>query len=125
LTKSDDNEKKLKELDSGRIDFPLDRVSFGQMRQHYPKGFSGVDMWKTPLAFVDLFAAHSIELELAQQAFDKAMGRDAGTSRRAEAISMLNDAYKTYGVATGMHQTRQLIRDLETAARQQAERIRG
>lgn len=100
-------------------------MSFGQLRRYYKRGFSGVDLWKTPIAHVDLIVAHALELELAELAFAEAMGQPTVNSSRRETVSQLNDAYKEYGISSGIHQTRQLIRGFESAARAQAVRAKA
>jgi hypothetical protein len=107
------------------IPFPSDAITLAQMRRRDPQLFTRETLMKS--GCLDAFATYCFEYTLAANAFAKALGQPDPYPRsdRAGFISALNDAYKEYGLSTGMQQTRLLIRNLETAAIKQAQKSRG
>jgi hypothetical protein len=120
------SEKNEEGLDPSKIDFPLDSVTFGRMRRFYPRALSGAQLDHARAAEIDLIAAHCFELSLAERAFAKAAGHPDPhpVADRREDIATVNAAYKLYGLSSGMQETKQLVRTIETAAAKQAARAR-
>ena|ERR1700722_8759986 len=112
-------------LDLSQMPFPTDKVTIGAIRQRQPSLFINED---ADIARFDVFATMSVERVLAKKAFAKAAGLpdpfpDDGsmsTYTRQEAVWMLNSDYQRYGISTGLHQTRELVKDFEKAAADQA-----
>ena len=101
-----------------KMRFPTDRVRLGQMRQAEPQLFEYSQLVSINARQLELIAAHCCELTLAENAFANAAGGDAPhpTSDREQATSLLHGVYLRYGLSDGIHQTREMIRDLERAA---------
>lgn len=114
-------------LDPARIQFPTDAVTLSQMRQHDPSAFTYDALTENTAHSIDVLATHCFELILASKTFAKALNLPdpyEGTDR-TEIVAMLNEAYKEYGLSTGMQQTRQMARNIEAEAARQAERFGG
>jgi hypothetical protein len=113
------------QFDHLAVEFPTDRITFGQMRRAEPQDFGPQHFDK--LKGCDTFATHSWELMAARKAFAAAAGLPdphPGVDR-GQIISTLNDAYKEYGLSTGLEMTRQLVRDLESAVANQGRAMGG
>lgn len=115
-------------LDLTALHLPTDELSLGIIRRRIPELFASYDaLHEQRLGNLDIIVTMYAEVELAQMAFAKALGRpDPNPSvSRNELISELNTEYKRYGLSTGIEKTKQLARDIERAAREQAQRYRG
>ncbi|NUQ12169.1 MAG: hypothetical protein HUU26_07585 [Gemmatimonadaceae bacterium] len=97
------------------------------MRRHDPEVFTFDRLTDARADSIDAVATHGLELVLAERSYARAAGLSDPHpgDNRTETISLLNDAYKEYGLSTGMQQTRQLVRDFEAQAIRQAEKVRG
>jgi hypothetical protein len=114
-------------FDPAAIVFPSDAITLGQMRRHDPEVFTFDRLTDAHADSIDAVATHGLELVLAERSYARAAGLSDPHpgDNRSETISMLNDAYKEYGLSTGMQQTRQLVREFEAQAARQAENLRG
>ncbi|QOJ14160.1 MAG: hypothetical protein HRU75_05725 [Planctomycetia bacterium] len=112
-------------LKHAAIAYPLDSVTFGQMRRREPLLFDHVVMENK--GRIEVIATHVFEQVLAEKTFARHLALPDPYPRfdRSEILSALNDSYKEYGISTGMQQTRQLARDIEAAAARQAEPFTG
>jgi hypothetical protein len=115
-------------FDPAAITFPSDAITLGQMRRHDPEAFSSFSRLMNARADeIDAIGTHGMELVLAESAFARAAGVSDPHAQhwQEEYRSLLNDAYKEYGLSTGIQQTRQLVREFEAQAARQAENLRG
>lgn len=112
-------------LNHAAIAYPLDRITFGQMRRREPELFDHVVM--NIQGRIEALATHVFEQVLAEKAFARHLALPDPYPRfdRSEILSALNDSYKEHGISTGMQQTRQLAREIEAAAARQAEPFAG
>ena len=96
------------------------------MRADDPAIFTIQGMGKALAWEIDALLVHNVELQIADRAFELALGRpEPMGDTRQDQIRMLNQAYKEYGLSSGMHQTRQLVREIEAAAVEQAKQYKG
>ncbi len=118
---------RLPGFDPAAIAFPSDAITLGRMRRHDPEVFTFDRLTDARADSIDAVATHGLELALAESAFARAAGVSDPHDQhwQKEYRSLLNDAYKEYGLSTGMQQTRQLVRDFEEQAARQAENLRG
>lgn len=119
---------RLPGFDPAAIALPSDAITLGQMRRHDPEAFSTFSRLMDARADeIDAIGTHCMDLVLAESAFARAAGISDPHHQhwQKEYRSLLNDAYKEYGLSTGMQQTRQLVRDFEAQAIRQAEKVRG
>lgn len=119
---------RLPGFDPTAIAFPSGAITLDQMRRHDPEAFSTFSRLMDARADdIDAIGTHCMELALAESAFARAAGISDPHHQhwQKEYRSLLNDAYKEYGLSTGMQQTRQLVRDFEAQAIRQAEKVRG
>ena len=117
-------------LDFSKLAFPSDKITFGRIRQENPEVFTNTrklfdhSFDSLQIAFVVIR-----EMALAERAYALAMGQPDPHPDKYDPevdVSHLNAEYRTFGVSSGMHQTKQFVRDIEAAARQQAEQhMRG
>lgn len=111
----------IPQLDLSKLRFPSDSITLGQMRADDPALFSKTSLEGLTATHVEAIATHWWEQMLARKAFSKAAGMpdlDTGTDM-AFIVSTLNSAYRKYGLSSGMHQTRELAREIEIAAASQ------
>ncbi|MBW7904771.1 MAG: hypothetical protein LC135_09185 [Phycisphaerae bacterium] len=119
-------ETKTPRFDPRGIKFPTDAITLGRMRAEDPAIFTIQGMGKARAEEIDALLVHNVELQIADRAFELALGRPEPIGdTRQDQIGMLNKAYKEYGLSSGMHQTRQLVRDIEAAAVEQANQHKG
>lgn len=111
-------------VDHESIDFPSDRITLGQMRRLEPRLFDAEHLRNDSAAQAEGHSVYSIELRLAQDALDSALGLPASGSgfSREWWVEVLDEAYQRYGVSSGTHQARKLVRAIESAGASQAER---
>jgi len=111
-------------VDHERIECPSDRITLGQMRKAEPHLFEAEFLRGGSAAQAEAHALYSIELRLAQDAFDSALGLPKGKSGfdREWWVEVLDEAYQLYGVSCGTYETRELVRAIEFAAASQAGR---
>ncbi|MFO0831534.1 MAG: hypothetical protein U0637_06795 [Phycisphaerales bacterium] len=110
-------------LDPATMTFPTDRITLGAVRRNEPGLLDSRSTKPGHLAANEAFAAHGLELLLAEKAFAAARGDpdpDANFTR-TEIIALLDGTYQKFGLSAGIHTTGQLARDLETAAAVQAQ----
>lgn len=114
-------------LDLSAIRFPTNRVTIAQMRSEQPGVFAEDYLRAEHLSDLNVVATIRIEIELAETAFAKALGLPEPRPHESQAgrVSRLNEDYKRYGISTGIQATRQLAREIETAAVEQAKRFRA
>ena len=114
-------------LDITRIDFPTDHLTIGHLRRLQPDpdvhSFAAGDLEK--MLEVGVMPSMDVEQTLAQKAFAQAAGQPDPGEDRLDLIRMLNDEYRRLKLSTGIHQTRQLVRDFEKAAAAQAKEYLG
>jgi hypothetical protein len=97
------------------------------MRSEQPGVFAEDYLRAEHLSDLNVVATIRIEIELAETAFAKALGLPEPRPHESQAgrVSRLNEDYKRYGISTGIQATRQLAREIETAAVEQAKRFRA
>jgi hypothetical protein len=120
------DEQAVPKLDARKIAFPSDSITLGQMRQMEPEYFSSLSNYAAGrLYFLDALVAD--ELVIAERAFDAACGHPDRFPEYgvAEQMHSLNQEYKRWGVSTGWQMTRQLVRDLQKSAQEQAKQYLG
>jgi hypothetical protein len=112
-------------LDFAALPLPSDRVTLGMLRRRQPTVFDRLSDWRIPADLLEILATVHLENIVARRAFAAECKQPdpLPTEDRRELIRMLNDDYQRYGISSGMQETRQLIRDLEAAARQQARHL--
>lgn len=120
-------EAKTPRFDPTGIKFPSDAITLGQIRVQEPNLFCPHVLDRLHADEIDAVATHRWELRLAEKAFAEVLGLPNPLPRddRRGVVQMLNEAYKQYGISSGMHQTRQLVRDIEAAAVEQARKYQG
>jgi len=113
------------------IDFASDAISIKELRRLFPKGFEGdeTEPDRVPFFRTGISSAFSALLELerllARYAFDAALRRPIKNDRltsQKDARQFVKELYVKFEIAQP-HQARQLIRDLEDAAVEQARRL--
>lgn len=113
-------------LNHTAIAYPMDQVTLGDMRRQEPILFNRIIDFSDGN---DALTVHAIEQRVAEKAFAKRLGLPDPYPtyffNRYDMIAALNDGYKPYGISTGIHQTRQLVRDIEAAAILQADQFKG
>ena len=119
------------QLDHVGMQYPSDNVTMGQLRARFPELFNGKAIYSNRLSSLtlDIVGTMALEQALAEKAFAKAAGLpdpdpDPLVSRR-EAMRMLNEDYRRYGISSGPQQTRELVRSFEAAAANQGKAARG
>jgi hypothetical protein len=120
-------------LDLYAIQFPSDKLTLGQARK-LDRKFNGQGEFSSSGRLNDAHAYDilaliplSYEMELAEMAYAKALGLPYPypPATRAKLVSDLRDDWEKFGVSSGSHQSAQFIRDIEQAARRQAESYLG
>ncbi len=109
------------------IDFPSDRITFGQIRRYEPDLLDEGNILKSDLSALDVIAIHYIEQNWARKVFAKAAGLpdpEPGMARQ-DTVDELNRAYKEYGISSGLNETRELVRRFESAAAAQGRAAGG
>jgi hypothetical protein len=114
-------------LDLSKMRFPTDRITIGQLRAEQPDIYMSENLRRMESVDANVFATMITEIEFAETAFAKALGLPAPHPKESqqERISWLNDDYKRYGISTGAQATRQLAREIEKAAVEQAKQFRA
>lgn len=109
-----------KRLDTTKIAFPIDRVTWGQCRILDPARFDDRDL--DNLHESDVAVAHFYELLLAESAFGEAIGHraDHQIDDRDQVVDLLNDVYTKYGISSGPATTNTLVQEFIAAAKAQA-----
>jgi len=118
------------QIDFTMLNFPSDILTMKDLRRLYPEGFQhakGFSPHHVPF-FEErrgetFFTLVGFERLLALNAFDRALGRlaeeDTATTRE-DIAKYLDEFYIRAGIAPGPAAARQLLRNLETAAADQA-----
>lgn len=78
-------------------------------------------LWDMPAHSVDAYSLLAVEYTLGELAARRTGASSPPTLRwpllsdssRGELVHMLNEGYVEYGISSGMHQTKQLVRDFE------------
>lgn len=114
------------------IVFPSDNLSFGVLRKRFPELIDAgtkVAFFALPESNPDFHSQNLTNLlegerEVAMIAFSAVLGKswEGDWYTNAEIKQFLADEYIHYGVASGPQHAAQLIRDIETAAADQARR---
>lgn len=119
------------EIDHAKMQYPTDKVTVGQLRARQPELLNGKALYTSRLTNTTLaiVGTMSLEHDLAAKAFAKAAGLpdpdpDPLVSRR-EAMRMLNEDYRRYGISSGLQQTKELVRAFEAAAARQGKAALG
>ena len=115
------------DVDHTLIDFPSDRITLGQMRKREPNLFERASLEVESPAQAEGHSLYSIELRLAERAFAAAAGHplEEGSFDREWYLEVLDDAYQRYGLSSGTHETRELVRAFEAKAAEQAKQHRN
>jgi len=115
------------ELEPARMDFPTDRITVAQMRRKEPDLFRHKALMTQSADAINALATHCWEQFLAEKAFASALSLTDPhpNAPREEIIDALDDGYRAYGLSGGMHETRQLARDIESAATKLAQERGG
>lgn len=117
--------QELPTLDLALLEFPSDKVRLGEMRRHEPRLFTRDSLPATQAADLEACDAWLTELALAEKAFDRACGNSHGryaSDSRSRMVNQLDTFYRKYGISMGQRETQELIRRLESQAREQAPR---
>lgn len=116
-------------IDYTSLRFPSDRITIRDMRRAHPDRFDveGGRRFAEPEDEEDFLVGTLIYMErlVARAAFEAALGKpgDLYAERALEkegCVEEMAEMYRRYGVSTGLEHTRQLLRDLESQAAQQA-----
>jgi hypothetical protein len=101
--------------------FPSDRVTLGQLRRRQPTIFDQASKFRIPAGSLEILATIHLENIVARRAFaaECNLADPSPTEDRRELIRLLDADYRRYGISSGIQQTRQLLRELESAARKQ------
>ncbi|HYV36629.1 MAG TPA: hypothetical protein VE988_13035 [Gemmataceae bacterium] len=132
--------KNSRDLDYGRLAFPSDKVTLGEVRQRFPT-MNAVDFIESSRdgsfrsRMVDAIEGSyagimQAEREIARGAFDEALlGKPSALkntpSEWKEARQDLASDYVHFGIAAGPQEAAQLIRRIEAAAKSQAKKRRS
>ena len=117
------------EIDFGKLDYPSDALTLKDLRRLFPQGFQGDELHPEKVSFFgtsvsdDFSTKLDFERMVAGYAFDEALGRPLreGTfTGRGELREYLEEFYIGCGIAKGPQHARQLIRELEESAANQA-----
>lgn len=117
-------------FDARHIAFPLDRVTWGEIRCAAINADGelrrAITLQELPSG-EEVVSAHTFELELAVSAFHEGLGQGPVMSKaqRRQTIELIEDVYMQYGLSTGRHQTEELVRAFTDAARAQGAAMRG
>jgi hypothetical protein len=118
------------QIDLDKLDYPSDGITIKHLRHLFPQEFRGDQTEFSAPYFLEpsdkgqlLNFLLDFERLLASYAFDRALGRTVkeGTfTRRDDLWEHLEELYTTFHIAQGPQHARQMLRDLETAAAEQA-----
>lgn len=119
------------EIDLDRLDYPSDLVTIKHLRLLFPEEFRNLHGSREHRAFLDpsdngisLAAMLKFERMLAQRTFDKILGREVNTGAvpDEDLLEHLEELYTNdFKIAQGPQHARQMIRDLQSAATEQAQ----
>lgn len=127
-------------IDFTLIEFPTDRLTIKDLRKRWPQGFDippreDQTQWGRigpyPRKDIDSIIGSVIdtERELAERAFCAALGKRVPEHLRGflgeESAELLAQTYVEYGLATGEHHARELIRNIEAQGTAQARKFRA
>ena len=121
------------QIDFTKIAFPSDSLTIGTLRKLHP---ADLDSQSKP-DFTE--RSHSlgaeltdmlwVEREIAEAAFNRALGRPTEGDRTGQdwqdCLDQVAGIYTRYGIASGQHHAEQLFRDIETQAVAQARQHGG
>jgi len=109
-------------IEYSTLSFPSDRLTFAEIRKVEAELLAEDDPGGWHLADLEIIPAHLFERVLANKAFAQAIGQPDPhpDDNRLDLILGLHEAYVRYGISSGLQQSRQLIRQLETEAANQA-----
>jgi hypothetical protein len=126
------------QVDFAGLNYPSDTITMKELRRLYPEGFQPLREAYSGPYVVPFFETDvcdefptmlGFERKLAWHAFDRALAREVkeGTfTTRENVCAYLEEFYIRAGIAQGPQHARQLLRDLESAAAEQARwHIRG
>jgi len=116
------DENKSSTLDVTKMSFPTDALTVGQLRRRQPNLFVTEGRAKAHLSDLEVIPTLAIEMSLAEKTFCRAMSQPdpCPGDTRAMLVQMLNEDYCRLEISSGLHQTRQLARAIESAAVKQA-----
>jgi hypothetical protein len=110
--------------DTGAIAFPTDAITLGRMRHAEPHLFTCQARRDGAISDCDALSTLAIEMRLAEKAFAVALGRPDPfpypDDQRDLLIQDLDEAYREYGLSSGMQSTIELVRRFEAEAAGQA-----
>jgi hypothetical protein len=109
-------------LDRSKIAFPSDAISLGTMRRVRPLEFERESLDAASATDIEALAVFRTETLLAEKAFAAELGLPDPSPlfSRREMLDILQDAYVRYGICTGRQHARLSIREIESAAVEQA-----
>jgi hypothetical protein len=125
------------QIDFLQLDYPSDVLTLKDLRRLIPMGFKTGDIVPNEVALLrphvirdndtrieEFRTMLEFERLLARHAFDAALGRKPETclTPRNDVRHFLKELYVTYELAEGPAQARELVRTLEKAAAEQAQR---
>lgn len=131
--RDDDGEKAPPAPDLSTITFPLDALTWGQIRRRAecdpPVGpLTEQDLERHNAAdSLEVVSGHVFELKLAQSAFNEAYGSGEVLSRDEREVCewTVHTSYLLYGITRGEHESLEMIRRFMDEARRQGEAVRG
>ncbi len=118
-------DKDLPTLRLEALSFPTDRITIEQLRRDQPDLFSEKGLFgkrgHDAAGWINVLAAMQSERVLAQKAFAAAAGQPdpQPDEDRHDQIDCMNEYYVRVGLSSGVRQTQQMARAIETAASQQ------
>lgn len=112
-------------LDLARIEFPLDAVTWRQIRMNGKLSLGDLESHR--VGGLEIISGHSFEIELAQSAFNEASGTGPVMSRdeRRTCEWALHTSYLHYGISKGERESAEMIRRFVNEARRQGIAHRG
>lgn len=121
------SDSELPRLDPSCMAFPSDSITLGAMRKNEAELFTRKGLRSGSHALAQPLALYSIELRLAERSFVRTLGCRSRltTEDTRRDIGVVNDAYKRFGLSSGLNETKELVRAIELEAAQQAQRFRA
>jgi hypothetical protein len=115
------------ELNLATLGFPSDRVTVGQLRRRQPTIFDRSSAFHISAELLEILATVHLENVVARRAFaaECNLADPFPNENRCELIRLLDADYRRYGISSGIQQTRQFLRELESVARKQGRKQLG
>ena len=101
----------------GKLSFPSDAITLGQMRMASSHVFGALTCRTNDIGSIDALALHMFEMRFAESAYARATGLpDPFEGLSDEERHMVERGYVQYGLCSGRHQAKELLKGLEVAA---------